>query len=129
MPRRRSGFCGRLGAIAIREIQTLAADVTKQMKRDSELAAEKLKEYRKRAHAVDDAASQAEDVAKIVVKAAEEASLQLQATIKKTLENIKAITDQACSVVHEAALAAEKKVDEGRERALIRLKETMQAHL
>ena len=37
-------------AIAIREIQTLATGVTEQTKRDAELAAEKLKEYRKRAH-------------------------------------------------------------------------------
>jgi hypothetical protein len=31
--------------------------------------------------------------------------------------------------VHEAALAAERKILDGRERALARLKKTLQAHL
>jgi hypothetical protein len=116
-------------AIAIREIQTLASDVTVQTKRDAELAAQKLKEYRKRARTSDEAASEGEDVADIVIKGAAEASLRLQEAIKKTLAEINRITDEACSVLHEASLAAEKKVAQGCEQALARLAQTLEAHL
>ena len=109
------------GAIAIREIQTLAANVTEQTKHDAELAAEKLKEYRKRAHTPDEAASDGEDLARIIIKAAEEASIQLQEAMTTTLANINAITDAACAAIHEAALAAEKKILDGHERASERL--------
>jgi len=68
-------------------------------------------------------------VAKIVIEAAEEASLQLQEAIKKTLAAINEITDEACSILHEASLAAEKKIAQGCELALARLTETLQAHL
>lgn len=117
------------GAIAIREIQTLATDAAEQTKRDAELAAEKLSEYRKSARAPHEAAADEESVAQIVIKAAQEASLQLQETMKVTLAKINEITDGACMALHEAALAAEKKIYEGRELALARLEEALQAHL
>jgi hypothetical protein len=117
------------GAIAIREIQTLAANVTEQTRHDAEVAAEKLKEYRKELHTADEATSKGEVLAQIVVNATEQASVKLQEAIKATLANINAVTDEACAAVHEAALAAEKKILDGRERALARLKETLQAHL
>jgi len=117
------------GAIAIREIQTLSANVTEQRKRDAELAARKLEEYRKQARTPDEAISDGEDLAQIVVAAAEQASVRLQETISATLTKINAITDEACAGVHEAALFAEKKILDGQERALARLKQTLQAHL
>jgi hypothetical protein len=117
------------GANAIREIHALAATVAEQTKRDAELAAEKLKEYRKSTHTMDEAANEGDDAAKIVVQAAEEASAKLQEAIKTTLAEINAVTDQACAVVREAALAAEKKIREGQERALIRLKEALHSYL
>jgi hypothetical protein len=109
------------GAIATREIQSLAANVIEQTKHAAELAAEKLKEYRKQAHTADEATSDAEDLAQIVIKAAEQASVQLQEAIKTTLANINAKTDTACAAVQEAALAAEKKILDGQERASARL--------
>ena len=117
------------GAIAIREIQTLAATVASQTKRDAELAAGKLKEYRESTPTPDEAAVQGEDVAKIVVQAAADASVHLQDAIKKTMAHITAITDEACDLVREAALAAEKKIQESLEKALTRLKDTLKAHL
>ena len=117
------------GAIAIREVQTLAAKVTAQTTRDAEQAAERLKEYRKQARASQDAISEGEDAAQIVIKAAQEASVKLQETVKASVAQINSLTDQACAAVQEAALAAEQKIVDGRERALTRLKETLQAHL
>ena len=117
------------GAIAIREIQTLATNVTEQTRHDAELAAAKLKEYREQARTPDEAVSDSEDLAEIVIKAAEQASVDLQVAINNTLAKINAVTDEACAGVHEAALAAEKKIFEGQERALARLKETLQGHL
>jgi hypothetical protein len=116
------------GAIAIQEIQALAANVTEQTMRAAELAAEKLKEYRKKAHTADEATSNGEDLAHIVIKAAKQASVQLKEAIKTTLAGINATTDAACAAVHEAALAAERKILDGQERASARLKETLQAH-
>jgi hypothetical protein len=116
------------GATAIREVQAMAAHVAEQTKRDAELAAEKLKEYRKHMRTPADAASEGEDLARIVIKAAEEASVNLQETLKATLANINAMTDAACAAVHEAALASEKKIAEGLELALARLQETMKTH-
>jgi hypothetical protein len=117
------------GAIAIREIQALATGVADQTKRDAELAAAKLKEFRQSAHSADQAATEGEDVAKIVVQAAQDASAHLQDAIKKTMAQITTITDQACAMVREAALAAEKKIQESLEKALARLKDTLKAHL
>ncbi len=115
------------GAIAILEVQTLAAKVGEQTKRDAELAAEKLKEYRKSARTPEDAVSEGEDLAQILIKAAHEASAKLQETVKLALAKINTVTDEACLVIHEAALAAEKKLLDGRERALARLKDVLQA--
>jgi hypothetical protein len=117
------------GAIAIQEVQALAANVTEQTMRAAELAAEKLKEYRKKAHTADEATSDGEDLAHIVIKAAERASVQLKEAIKTTLAGINATTDAACAAVYEAAFAAEKKILDGQERASARLKEALQAHL
>jgi hypothetical protein len=117
------------GTIAIGEIQQLSANVSEQIKRDAELAAQKLEEYRKQARTTEDAAADGVDLAEIVITAAEKASAHLQEAIKATLAKINAITDEACQAVHEAALAAEKKILDGQERALARLKETLQAHL
>jgi hypothetical protein len=117
------------GAIAIREVQALAANVAEQTMRDAELAAEKLREYRKSTHTPEEAICEGEVVAQIVIKAAQEASANLQETIKTTLAMINTITDEACAAVHQAALAAEKKILDGRDRALARLKQTLQAHL
>jgi len=117
------------GAIAIREIQSLATRVAEQTKRDAELAAAKLKEYRQSARSTDEAAAEGEDMAKIVVQAAQDASAHLQDAIKKTLAQITAVTDQACAMVREAALAAERKIQESLEKALTRLKDTIKAHL
>lgn len=116
------------GATAIREVQAMAANMVEQTKRDAELAAEKLKEYRKHMHTPADAASEGVDLARIVIRAAEEASAKLQETLKATLANINATTDAACTAVHEAALVSEKRIEEGLERALARLQETLKAH-
>ena len=115
------------GAIAIREVQTLAANVAEQTRRDAELAAEKLREYRKNTPTPDEAICEGEDVAQIVVKAAQDASANLQDAIKTTLAVINTITDEACAEVQEAALTAEKKILDGQDRALARLKETLRA--
>lgn len=117
------------GAIAIREIQTLAANVSEQTRHAAELAAEKLKEYRKQAHTPQEVTSDDEDLAQIIIKAAEHASVQLQDATKASLAKINATTDEACAAVHEAALTAEKKIHDSQERALERLKETLQGHL
>ena len=117
------------GAIAIQEVQALAANVTEQTMRAAELAAKKLKEYRKEAHTADEATSEGEDLAHVVIKAAEQASVQLKEAIKTTLDEINATTDAACAAVHEAALAAEKKIHDGQGRASARLRETLQAYL
>jgi len=117
------------GTIAIREVQALAAKVAEQTRHDAELAAEKLREYRKSARTPDQATCEGEDVAQIVIKAAEEASVNLQDAIKTTLARINAITDEACAAVQEAALAAEKKILDGQDRALARLQETLRLDL
>lgn len=111
--------------IAIREIQTLATNVAEQTLRDAELAAEKLKEYRKSSPTRDEATSQGIDVAKIVIEAAQNASVDLQTAIKKSMAQITAITDEACSRVREAALAAEKIIKESLAKAQSRLKEAL----
>jgi hypothetical protein len=116
------------GAIAIRDIQALAGTVAEQTKRDAELAAAKLKEYRKTERTADEAESQGDDVAEIVIKAAQDASVHLQNAIQKTMAQITAITDEACDLVRDAALAAETKIEEGLEKALTRLRETLKAH-
>jgi hypothetical protein len=74
------------------------------------LAAEKLKEYRKSGRTIDEATSQGEDVAKIIIEAAQDAALKLQGAIRTTLSKINAVTNEVCSVVQKAALAAEKKI-------------------
>ena len=56
-------------------------------------------------------------MAKIVVQAAEDATVHLQGAIQKTMAQITEITDQACAMVREAALAAEKKIQESLEKA------------
>ena len=117
------------GAGAIREIQLLAASVAEQTRKDAEQAAEKLKEYRKQARTPQEAASEGEDLALIVIQTAEQASTSLQEAITTTLANLTAITDEACATVRDAAVAAERKILDGQERALARLKETLQAHL
>ena len=89
----------------------------------------KLKEYRESARNTDNAAAEGEDVAQIVIKAAQDASVHLQAAIEKTMTHIIAITDEACSAVRDAALAAEKRIQESLEKALARLKDTLKAHL
>jgi len=103
--------------------------VAEQTKRDAELAAHKLNEYRKQVHTPADAASDGEDLAQIVIKAAEEGSVKLQETLQATLDNINAMTDAAVLTVHEAALASEKRIEEGLERALARLQETLKSTL
>ncbi len=117
------------GANAIREIQIMAAGVAAQTKRDAEQAAAKLKEYRERTHTLDEARSEGGDVALIVIGAAEEASAHLQSRVEATLAQIHAVTEEACSVVHDAALAAEEKIMRGKDRALAHLREFLQAHL
>ena len=116
------------GAIAIGEIQALASTVAEQTRCDAKLAAEKLKEYRETSHTPAEASSQGEDVAQSIVKAAETASAHLQGAIKKTMAQITTTTDEACAMIREAALAAEKKIQEGLDKALKRLKETLSAH-
>jgi hypothetical protein len=116
-------------AIAIREIQTLAVTVAEQTKHDAALAAEKLKEYRKTARTVEGATSEGEEAAKTVIKAAEDASIQLQIAIRNTMAQITQIADEACSFVREAALAAEKKIKDSLEKALKRLNDVLKVHL
>jgi hypothetical protein len=113
------------GAIAIREIQTLGESVMEHTRHAADMAAEKLKEYRKQTHSADQASADGEDLAHIVRKAAEDASSQLALAIKTALAGINATTDAACTAVQEAALAAEAKILEGQERASARLKETL----
>jgi fructose/tagatose bisphosphate aldolase len=115
------------GAIAIREVQALAANVAGQTKHDAKLAAEKLNEYRKSTRTPHEAICEGEDVAEIVVKAAQEASANLQEAIKTALAKINTITDETCAAVHEAALAAERKILDDLDRALARLKEALRA--
>lgn len=117
------------GAIAIREVQALADSVTRQTKQDAELAAARLAEYRKQSRTPDEAVSEGEDLAKLVLLAAEEASAQLRSTIEATLQNINTITDAACSRVHDAAAEAKKKVEEGRARASLRLNEALKSYM
>ncbi len=117
------------GAIAIREVQALAANVAEQTRQDAELAAEKLREYRKTTPTPDEAICEGEDVAQIVIQAAQEVSAKLKQSIEVILANINAITDEACRAVHEAALAAERKILDSQERALGRLKDALKAHL
>ena len=117
------------GAIAIREVQALADSVTEQTKQDTKLAAARLAEYRKQSRSPDEAESQGEDLAKVVLQAAEQASDQLRTAIEATLAKINLITNDACSAVHEAAAEAKKRVEEGRERASLRLKETLKAYM
>ena len=116
-------------AIAMREVQALADSVTEQTRRDAELAAAKLAEYRKQSRTLDEAVSEGEDLAKTVLQAAEEASAQLRSAIETTLNEINTITDNACAAVHEAAAEAKRKVEEGRERASLRLKETLKSFM
>ena len=59
---------------------------------------------------------------------AEEASAKLRETLKATLENINAVTDAACLAVREAAFASEKKIEDGLERALERLQQTLKIY-
>jgi hypothetical protein len=87
-----------------------------------------LKEYRKQARASEEALSEGEDAAQIVIKAAQEASVKLQDTVKASVAQINRLTNEACAAIHEAALAAERKILDSRERALTRLKETLQAY-
>ncbi len=116
------------GALAIGEIQAMATKVETQTRADAEKAAAKLTEYRKAAHTADEAALQGEEIAQIIITAAEDASAVLKEAVKTTVDKINTITEQACSNVRQAALAAEEKVIGGQERALARLKETLYAH-
>jgi len=117
------------GAHAIREIQALAAKVDTQTKHDAEQAAAKLKQFRERPRTMDEATSEGHDAAQIVIKAARHVSVGLQTAVKVSIAEINSVTEAACSAVHDAAVAAEEKIIEGRERALLRLRETLQAHL
>jgi hypothetical protein len=113
------------GAIAIREIQALGTNVAEHTRHAAELAAERLKEYRRQAHTPDQACDDAADLASMVSKAAEASSLRLQDAIKATLADINATTDAACAAVQAAAVAAEAKIIDGHARASARLKETL----
>jgi len=117
------------GAIAISEIQSLAIGVSEQTVRDAELAAEKLKEYRKSKRTLDEAVSEGDDLAHIVAKVAEEVSLRLQNEIKATLARINIVTNEACEAVRETAIAAEKKIQESHDRAVARLRDVLRTFL
>lgn len=116
------------GAIAIREVHAMGASVAEQTRHDAELAAQKLREYRKQARTPAQAASDGEDLARIVIKVAEEASVKLQETVTAALANINFVTEAACSAVRESALAAETKIEEGLKRAFARLQETLKSY-
>ena len=88
----------------------MAAKVETQTRSDAEKAAAKLKEYRKTAHTADAATLQGEEVAQIIITAAEEASAVLKEAVKTTVDKLNAITEEACSSVRDAAAAAEEKV-------------------
>ena len=115
--------------IAIREIQALAATVAEQTRHDAALAAERLREYRNNTRTAEEVESEGLDAAQIVIQAAEEASGHLQGAIKRSMAQMTAITEEACSLIREASLAAEKTIQEGLEKALIRLQEALRAYL
>jgi hypothetical protein len=117
------------GAIAIREVQALATSVTDQTKRDAELAAARLAEYRKQSRTVEEASADSEDLAMAVLQAAEEVSAQLRVAIEATMEKINTVTNNACSAIQEAAVAAKMRVEHGREQALLRLTEAIKVYL
>jgi hypothetical protein len=117
------------GAVAIREVQTLAARVAEQTKQDAELAAAKLAEFRKHSHTIDEAISDGEDLAKAVIRVAESVSVHLQRVVDATLSKINVITDNACTAIQEATVAAKKKIEMGLERGAYRLTETLNAYL
>lgn len=109
--------------IAVREGRALAADAADQTRREARLAAEKWKEGRDDARTA--AACEGDDVALIVITAAEVAAAKFQEAMKVTLDNINAVTDAACLAVQEAALASKKKIEDGIENALAQLQETL----
>jgi hypothetical protein len=61
-----------------------------------------------------------------VIRAAAEAWNHPQGSLELVLAQIKAITDEVCLAVREAALAAEKRIPGGQERALARLKQAIE---
>jgi len=116
------------GEKATRDIQKLAKKLAEQTKKSAAFAAKKLKLYRDRVHTSEEALLDGKIFSEIIIVAAKQASDQIQKTLAGMLAHITAVTDQACLIVHEAALAAEQGVLEARERALTRLKEVHPFH-
>jgi hypothetical protein len=112
--------------IAVRDARALAAGAAEQTRREAMLAAEKWKEGREDAHTA--AACDGDDVALIVITAAEVAAAKFQEAMKATLDNINAVTDAACLAVQDAALASKMKIEEGVARASAQLQETLKSH-
>lgn|GEM_PF-3959931 len=113
---------------AVRDARALAADAAEQTTREARLAAGKLKDYREDARAAAAAASDGDDVAQIVIGAAEVAAVKFQEAMKAALDNINAVTDAACLAVQEAALASKKNIEEGIAHALAQLQDTLKPH-
>jgi hypothetical protein len=109
--------------IAVRDGRALAADAAEQTRREARLAAENWKQGRDSARTT--AACDGDDVALIVITAAEVAAVKFQDAMKARLDDINAVTDAACLAVHEAALASKMTIEEGVARASAQLQETL----
>ncbi len=116
------------GTDAIRDIRDLAAKVEAQIEADAKTAAEKLAKFRARPHTPEEASVEAERAADLVGAAANQGMTDLRAALDHTFARINKITEDACLAVQDAALAAEKRLNEGRERALARLNEVLAIH-
>lgn len=116
----------RAGASAIVEIQELALRVETQLNSDAKKAEEKLRTFRERPHTSEEAETEADQACRLVLQAADEGTSVLRDALNRSFETINKITDDACVVVQEAALAAEKRLSQGLVQALIRLDEVIE---
>jgi hypothetical protein len=112
--------------MAVRDGRALAADAAEQTRREARLAAETWKQGGESARTA--AACDGDDVALIVITAAEVAAVKFQDAMKASLDDINAGTDAACLAVHDAALASKMKIEEGVARALAQLQEALKTH-
>ena len=113
------------GANAILEIQTISTQVEDQLNVDAEAAATRLRKFRERPHTPAEVESEADQACRLVIQAASDGASSLRVAVDRSFETINRITEDACAVIQEAALNAEKRLSEGRASALNRLNDVI----
>jgi hypothetical protein len=118
-----------IGNSAISAINDLTLEVSSKSQEAASLAAEKIADFRKIDHTLEEVATEAETAAHLVTEASDLAVSKLQSETHFALANIRKVTDDACHSIEEAVAKAELRISVAADKASQKVRKLIFEHI